>query len=198
MTQRVFVDANVLFSKTLMDWLFLLHQANGNMFQVHTTEDVLAETIANMRKRKPGAPGYATSRRLELIRDSLTEVIRDYPGQGDPKAPKFSGTDKDDYHVHAGACAGGANIILTCNAASDITTTPDEESHEVMQPDDFFCLVTKSNPSCLAPVVQYQLAYWTKRPSRLQLDDALRNSNCSAFADEVRKALCQIAITGWN
>lgn len=94
MTQRVFVDANVLFSKTLMDWLFLLHQANGNMFQVHTTEDVLAETIANMRKRKPGAPGYATSRRLELIRDSLTEVIRDYPSQGDPKLRSSRGLTK--------------------------------------------------------------------------------------------------------
>jgi len=56
-TQRVFVDANVFFSKTLTDWLFLLRFETEGMFQVHTTEDVCAEVIYRMRKKNPTAPG---------------------------------------------------------------------------------------------------------------------------------------------
>jgi hypothetical protein len=43
MTQRVFVDANVFYSRTHLDWLFFLKQANNAMFQLHSTEDVFAE-----------------------------------------------------------------------------------------------------------------------------------------------------------
>lgn len=41
MTQRVFVDANILFARTLRDWLFLLKlQSENSMFIVMATEDV--------------------------------------------------------------------------------------------------------------------------------------------------------------
>lgn len=50
MAQRVFVDTNVFYSKTLMDWLFFLKQENNAMFQLHATEDVFAEVASNMRK----------------------------------------------------------------------------------------------------------------------------------------------------
>lgn len=40
------VDANVLFSKTLRDWLFLLrHETQGQMYTVLATEDIIAETV---------------------------------------------------------------------------------------------------------------------------------------------------------
>ncbi|WP_293954136.1 hypothetical protein [uncultured Corynebacterium sp.] len=79
MAQRVFVDANILFSKTLMDWLFLLRNANEGMFQVHTTEDVIAEVISNFRKRTPRRQGCQTKRRSDLIRVSLDEIVPDFP-----------------------------------------------------------------------------------------------------------------------
>ncbi|MFJ4760446.1 hypothetical protein ACIP1V_06580 [Kocuria marina] len=108
MTQRVFVDANVLVSKTLMDWLFLLRLENPAMFQVHSTEDVFAEVIANMRKKCPTAPGHRTAQRAQLIRKNMDEVLQGFPSDLD-----FTGTDRHDYHVHAGAVFGGADIILT-------------------------------------------------------------------------------------
>ncbi|MCF2570752.1 PIN domain-containing protein [Brevibacterium sp. UCMA 11754] len=104
MTQRVFVDANVLFSKTQMDWLFLMRMANDGMFQLHTTEDVFAEVLANMRKGTPRAPGHITRRRLELMRGNIDEVMDSFPSDS-----LFSGIDENDYHVHAAALASKAD-----------------------------------------------------------------------------------------
>lgn len=48
MPQRVFVDANIFYRRTLLDWMYHLRQANEGMFQLHSTEDVFAEVLANM------------------------------------------------------------------------------------------------------------------------------------------------------
>ncbi|MCG7433040.1 PIN domain-containing protein [Kocuria indica] len=188
MTQRVFVDANVLFSKTLMDWLFLLRLENPAMFQVHSTEDVFAEVIANMRKKCPTAPGHRTAQRAQLIRKNMDEVLQGFPSDLD-----FTGTDRHDYHVHAGAVFGGADIILTCNDPNDITTTPETEPYEVIHPDDFFLLVTDSNPACVAPIARNQIKYWSGKSNHLQLDQALLKAGCPRFAFRIREALAHIA-----
>ena len=52
-TQNVFVDANILFSKTLMDWLFFLREENPGMFQLISTQDVFSEVLYNMRRNNP-------------------------------------------------------------------------------------------------------------------------------------------------
>ena len=79
--QRVFVDANVLYSKTLMDWLFLLKLHNPGMFQVHTTEDVCAEVLANMRSRHPQAPGHYTAHlAVGGVCDDPGEDLGEQPG----------------------------------------------------------------------------------------------------------------------
>lgn len=92
MTQRVLVDANILYQKTAMDWVFLLRQKNQGMFQLFATEDILAEVVANMRKNRPMVAGCVTSRRAELIRKNLDEVLRDYPGGGLPSRVMTWGT----------------------------------------------------------------------------------------------------------
>lgn len=54
---RVFVDANILFSKTLMDRTFFLREHTGDMFQLHSTEDVIAEALARLRDKNPRLSG---------------------------------------------------------------------------------------------------------------------------------------------
>ncbi|MFD7843458.1 hypothetical protein ACFV4K_11060 [Nocardia sp. NPDC059764] len=52
--QRVLVDANILYSRTLRDWLSLLYLRGGHgMFQVFWTEDIMAETLYWLRKNNP-------------------------------------------------------------------------------------------------------------------------------------------------
>lgn len=47
MTGLVLPDANVLFNRTLRDWLFLLAH-RGRLYTIHSTEDLLAEPRANI------------------------------------------------------------------------------------------------------------------------------------------------------
>lgn len=193
MPHRVFVDSNIFYSKTLLDWTFKLRIATDGMFQLHSTEDVFAEVLANMRKKAPTAPGHYTRRRLELIRQFVDEVVQDYPGNDDPATIGFTGQDPGDYHVHAAAWAARSDIVLTNNDPNDITTTPGDQHYEIIAPDDFFTLVVDSSPSCLLPVVRDQLEHWQSKPKYRQLDEALKGAGCPQFAERVREALSQLA-----
>lgn len=188
MPQRVFVDANIFYSKTLLDWMYHLRQANEGMFQLHSTEDVFAEVLANMREKNPAAPGHVTRHRLELIRACVDEVIQDFPGDAE-----FTGTDPEDYHVHAAALAARSDLIVTADKPSGITTTPDAQSYELLSADDFFILVVDSSPTCLLPIVGAQFEYWKTQPKHRQLDDSLDRAGCPQFGLRVRAALSHLA-----
>ena len=188
MTQRVLVDANVLFSKTAMDWLFLFRLHNPGMFTLYATEDILAEVIANMRQRHPQAPGSFTRRRAELIRENLDEVVPEFSGD-----IVFTGADPKDYHVHAAAVSAQVDILLTLNKASDFTEDPDSEPYGIYTPDEFFLLVASSSPHCLGPIIEEQLHYWSNRPEYIGLDDALKRAGCERFSHRVRDELSRLA-----
>lgn len=139
MATGVLVDANVLFSKTLRDWLFLLRdETKANMFTVYATEDIIAETLYSLRRERPTAPGHMTSRVSELIREQLDDLVRDYEVDG-----SYPGSDKDDAHVHAAAVAAGADVVLTDD--SDFTKLApeiaDQLPYEVHTPDSFLTLI---------------------------------------------------------
>lgn len=191
MTQRVFVDANVLFSKTQMDWLFFLKTENDSMFQLHATEDVFAEVASNMRKRNPRLAGHAVRNRVETMRLVVDEVVETFPAD-----LPFTGRDEHDYHVHAAATYSQADLLLTCNDPSDISTTHDHH-YEIIHPDEFFVLVAESAPAnMLHPIVQAQIAYWHNKPEFQQLDEALRRASCPKFADIIRRTLQEMARLG--
>ena len=49
---RVFVDSNILGSRTLYDWLFMLRN-QSKMFSLSVTPDVLDETHCVWRRKHP-------------------------------------------------------------------------------------------------------------------------------------------------
>ncbi|MDO5617889.1 MAG: PIN domain-containing protein [Kocuria sp.] len=186
MTQRVLVDASIFFSRTLTDWVFLLREHTGEMFQVFATEDAISEAIAAFRDKNPTVKGSVTAGRAALVRENLDEIIGDFPS-----GLSFTGTDIGDYHLHAAAHAGRADFVLTSNDPRDITAR--DEPYEVIHPDAFFALVAQSAPAELLDVVQRQARYWGKKEHSLPLDEALRRAGCPDFAGTVRKALQDLA-----
>lgn len=187
MTRRVLVDSNVLASRIVLDWIYQCRVHNEGMFQLFTTEDIKAEVIRVLRKRNPRRDGGAIADRARKIAAVMDEVLEDFPGD-----LNFTGTDEGDYHVHAAAVVGNADLVVTLNKPHDITTTPDEESYELITPDDFLILVTDSNPRCLQSMTKDQFSYWAPR-GRGQLDDGLRRAGCQLFAERVRQALRTLA-----
>lgn len=186
---RIFVDANVLRSRTLRDWLFLLRNASvGDMFTIGTTEDVIAEVIYTLRRDKPNAPGHLTRAVHDIICDSLDYRIDNYPA-ADTLA--YDGVDPNDAHVHAAAVADSADAVLTADKGFTTMQREHRDSlpYEVYAPDAFFVLVDNSSPTVVRSVAEQQLKYWCSRQLNVNLVQALESSGCPQFAERVRQHL---------
>lgn len=64
MSTRVLVDANVLYSRTLRDWLALLYLESDSFFSVYWTEDILAEAM------------YLPDDFFVLVDESAPDIVR--------------------------------------------------------------------------------------------------------------------------
>lgn len=190
MTTRAFVDSNVLASRTLHDWLFLIQRRVPNMFELHSSLDVLAEAVRVARVRQPDAPGSFTADLYALLEKNLNEVHRQFPASTD-----FTGADPGDRHVHAATLASGASYLITSNRRD--FGDPDELPYEIYLPDEFFCLVDDGATEQVREVTREQNRYWQRKKSEgrtvKSLDVALRDAGCPAFADRVQKHLQVLA-----
>jgi predicted nucleic acid-binding protein len=182
MGERIFVDANVLFSRTLRDWLFLLKlRSGGIMFTLGSTEDVLAETIAKLRDKRPDVSGKTiTDLRAKLI-DNLDELVDDFAVE-----PWMSEGDVGDAHVRAAAHSGGFDMLLTADGgllAERETESP--ALYETINPDEFFVLIDDSNPGLVRRVVKEELEYFVNLNGDVDLPGRLRAAGCPEFATRV-------------
>lgn len=189
MPERVFVDANVLASRTLRDWLFLIRNYS-HMYSLHSTLDVLAETIRVVRHRHPNAGGGVTLRLRNKLTENLDELCSDFP-----PAPDFHGIDVDDQHVHAAAVACHATILLTNNTKD--FGDPDSLPYDLYTADEFFCLADGSSPWHVREVTHTQNTYWLgerdKGRAAKPLAVALVKAGCPKFAIRVAQHLAQLS-----
>ena len=161
----VLVDANVWYSRTLRDWVCMLAtEADGDLYTVLWTDDILAECTYHLRKANPRWEGGQISR----IRESIEEVfpdgrVRDFVVEG-------GALDEGDQHVHAAAVAGGADLILTMNVED--FPGGDECPYEVYTPGEFFTLVWDSAPGLVERVCREMDRYWSRKGTRTQLRSA--------------------------
>ena len=182
MLQRVFVDANVLLSRTTRDWLFLLRNETQQMFQLHSTIDVVTETVRARRRLQPELDGNITRRLHDDLIENLDEIVADFDG-----SVEFHGSDPDDRHVHAAAIAGGSNILVTSNGGD--FGDPDLLPYEIYTPDEFFLLVDDGAQDSVRRVTMAQLKYWNAKRARghsvKPLPGALIDAGCPIFAARV-------------
>lgn len=182
MVTRVLADANVLHSRTLRDWLLLLAlESRGSTFTLHYTEDILAETIATIRRGRVDLDGKAMTAIEDKIRGSMTSRIEEYPPS--PQSPL---ADAKDRHVHSAAVAGHIGILVTADRgfldlAESVT---DNLPYEILCPDAFLVLIDDSSPQLVQTTTKRQHTYWTQRGVS-NLATKLRSSGCQEFADRV-------------
>lgn len=141
----VFVDANVLFSRTLRDWTLMLGE-ECNRFAVISSRDCLVEVIANIRERNPAAEGGMISHLHDLIERSLHDLITKYPG-----GPINGMPDEKDWHVVHSASEAGAKILVTSNM-KDFAPVADLLPFDLYSPDELFNLVWKNDPRAVEEV----------------------------------------------
>ena len=190
----VFVDANVLYSKTLLDWLGLLY-VNREFeppFVVYWSDDVMVEAMRQLRRHDPRLPGGTIARFRERLEGTF-EVghVRDYDVDG-----TYGGPDEHDAHVHAAAVACGASYLLTCNVRDFRTATPDTLPYEVITPDEFFLLIDDCAPDLVQAVIGEQIHHLTQRGRRVELPEGLQRAGCPHFAERVLRHLRRRALLG--
>lgn len=181
MALKVLLDSNVLYSRALKDWILLLSM-EARMFTVHTTEDILAEVISNMRAKNVDLPGGVIRAFRESIMGSVDSVIQDYAMDFE-----YPGVDQKDKHVWAAALSEDIQILIT-NDAEMLALRTDELPFEILSPDEFLVLALDSLPEAVLRVAPRQVKYWKGR-SGIQPHEAVKNAGCPEFSDRLCKLL---------
>lgn len=189
----VLIDANVLFSRTLRDWVALLHSSPaGDVFEGRWTEDIMAETIRSLRRKYPILSGG----QLAQVRDGIEAAFEGGRVTQYEIDPDFPGSDEFDAHLHSAAIACRATIVLTRNGCDLLPPSldPDELPYEIYAPDEFFMLVDQSAPEVVREVTARQLMYFMRKHEEVDLPDRLRKAQAPRFAARVAEHLQTIPI----
>lgn len=184
---RVFLDANVLYSRTLRDWLFLIRN-EAKMYTLHATKDVIVEVLRATRQHKLKAPGRLISDLEKRLFDSLDEVFDDFP-----ESESVPGIAEGDLHVHTAVLHCKADALVTNNTRD--FGDPDDLRYELYTPDEFLCLTDDSSPVTVRRVTKKQNDYWQNRPVNKpkSLVKALNDAGCSDFSERVNQHLQVLA-----
>lgn len=189
--ERVFVDANILYSRTIRDWLFALSTSKIQMFDLFSSEDVFAEVVYHYRRSNPKRSGDEVNGLVNQIRE-LVHVVDHYDcerAQAD-----YMGADPNDLHLHAAAVDNDCSVLLTNDRklyASLDESQLDGLPYSVCTADDFFCDLAESSAVLLDQAVTCELQYWSKKcPDGVpDFADRLTRAECPRFAYLVKRAL---------
>lgn len=188
--QTVLLDANVLYSKTLRDWICLTALENPGFFQVRWTESILAEWQYHLRRSNPLRSEDWITRYPALFRRSFPEgCVEGFAVE----KPDWL-VDLHDAHVHSAAAAAQVAYLVTDDG--DWSNAPlDELSYEVHTADSFLSMCALSQSRPLGERTAQQLAYaWRRRRNdEIDIVGPLKRAGANDFAEHVR-ALCQ---EGW-
>ncbi|WP_170297034.1 PIN domain-containing protein [Agromyces salentinus] len=191
----VFVDANVLYSKTLRDWTLMLAQ-ECNRFAVVSSQDCVIEALANLREQIPAADGGVIRQIGKSIEGALHDIIDDWPGGEIEGMP-----DEKDWHVVHAATHAQVKILVTDNM-KDFAPVAESLPFDLYTPDELFTLVAENDPQAVAAVTRRQVEYWTQmeqrhanvgRPAPKRLGEALRDAGALEFADIIEDVLRELS-----
>jgi predicted nucleic acid-binding protein len=159
----VFVDANVLYSRCLRDWLVLMAiESQYTAYELRWSEAVLTEAFYHLRRNNPEAP----ERQIERWREQMDENFPEAKiTHWDPASVPHP-ADPNDHHVLAAAYAGGVDILITCDKDIDnFQQCLDEVDAgiSVQHVDDFLCLIADRHPELVRRRYLSQIMYWQHR-----------------------------------
>lgn len=189
----IFLDANILFSRTLRDWLSLISLNSGTEgISLRWSEDVMSEYQYRIRRKNPGW----SDQQIGGWRRRLTETFPDAMIVGYEIDPALlESNDKFDAHVLAAAAHGNVDYLVTANY-SDFEQFSERFEFEIFTPDEMLCLINERRPDAVAAATKKQLSYWAGRSSNKSLPQALMDAGAPDFAEQVKSLLATFALSG--
>lgn len=181
---KALVDANVLYSRTLRDWIILLSLRDETpFFYLRWSEDIMVETLYHLRKKHPywDEPQIGEIRRR--IEDSLgSEKITGYQVDKD-----LDYTDPHDAHVHAAAVHGQVQYVVSNDKGfGDFTAAHDETlDYEHYTADGFLVLIDDNSAPTVRQVLIEQIDYYRQRGGSFNLVKMLQSAGAPKFAERI-------------
>lgn len=171
----VFVDANILYSRCLRDWLVLMAlDSHRTAYDLRWSEAVLAEAFYHLRRNHPSAP----AQQIECWRDLLDENFPEAKvAHWDPQSVPCP-TDLNDHHVLAAAHSGKVDILITRDGdIKDFQQCLDQAGAgiDVQHVDDFLCMIADRYPDLVQRRFLHQVMYWQRR-NKLSEEEAADSS----------------------
>ena len=186
-TQTVLLDANVLFSKTLRDWICRTSLANPGMFQPRWTSSILTEWQYHLRRHRPLKPEQWVTKYMNEMQSAFPEaLITDF----DVTHPDWL-VDINDAHVHSAAVSAKVDYLVTDDGGW-VEAPVEGLPYEIHTSDSFLCLCVESQERVMGDQVAAQLAYAWKRRSTDAVDivGPLKRAGVPRFAEHVQR-LCR-------
>ena len=181
----MFLYANVLFSRTLRDWISLLSlESERTAYDLRISEDVLAEWIYRVRRKKPEYSDQVIGgRRRELVEAFPGAMVVGYnPGS----VPATS--DPNDRHVVAAVIHGEVDMLVADDRRAGFSTAAEQHGFDFYLADDFLMWVANNHGALVMPVLEGQLKHYNKNAivgggrSAEDLVNSLRKARASSFA----------------
>jgi predicted nucleic acid-binding protein len=152
----VLVDANVLYSRVLRD--FLLYSTEFGIISTVWSQAILSEVIEHL---VANIPGFSTESGA-ILKQAMNDT---FPlAQIDPKPEDFAAIsdillpDEDDRHVLAAAISANADILCTANTKDFPADAMFSLGLSVMTPDSLLSTLVAEYPDEMLLVLQRSIA----------------------------------------
>lgn len=152
MKVRVFLDANVIASKTLRDWLFKFSLMNPGVLSLCTSDIVLEEALKTFAKRNPTVSPEIVDGLFERIQAMFDHVVA---GEGTEGA--VGGISKKDVHVHHAALRAEATHLATSNLRDFQPHKP--IPYVLCSPDELLVTLSFLDPKGVKEVAESEATY---------------------------------------
>lgn len=183
MKVRVFLDANVIASKTLRDWLFKLSLLNPGVLSLCSSDIVLEEALRTFAKRNPAVNPEIVDGLLERIRAMFDHVVA-----GEGSEEPVGGISKKDVPVHHAALRAEATHLTTSNLRDFQPHKP--IPYLLCSPDELLVTLSFLDPNGVKEVAESEATYWAGRkniePSVQSVPDALSDAGAQHFSQILR------------
>jgi predicted nucleic acid-binding protein len=178
----VTIDADCLFSAPVRDTLLRL--AHAGLFRVYWSEQILDETLRNLRQNRG-----LTEQQAEHLRSALKEAFPEAFVTGYRRLIAGLTCAPEDRHVLAAAIRSGSRLLVTNNVRDYPAASVASFGIEVQTPDAFLAGQLVSHPELVHRVLAQQAAALRNPPLTVaQLLDVLARLT-PGFAATVRAQL---------
>lgn len=144
MVRVVLVDANVLYSRVLRD--YLLYAADEEIIAVAWSREVLSEVTEHLVANVPGFTVESGMRLATAMNRAFPYAEVESTSQDHERLSELALPDEDDRHVIAAAVAAEATVLCTANTKDFPEDVAGPLGFEVMTPDALLSILIAEYP----------------------------------------------------